>query len=267
MNPMRLLRKKGAPLGQHFLTSSDIAKQIALASGAKEGSTVLEVGPGKGILTKELLALGANVIAIEKDPSLVSVLKEKFKEKIDKKQLTLIEGDARTLIYQSVPEGVSYSVAANIPYYITGELIRLFLTAKNQPENISLLIQKEVAQRIAKSNKESLLSLSVKAYGTPVYVKTIKAGSFSPPPKVDSAILKIENISRDNFKNISEETFFEVLRLGFGQKRKTLLGNLKKRFPKELLEKVFAELSLEPKMRAEDLQTRTWFNLIGRINS
>ena len=258
--------KGGARLGQHFLTSSSIAKTIAESSGAKKGSLVLEVGPGKGILTKEILSLGANVTAIEKDSQMIQILKEVFQGEIKSKQLKLVEGDARTFINKNIPTK-KYSVAANIPYYITGELIRLFLTAKKQPETISLLIQKEVAQRIVKSKKESILSLSVKAYGTPVYVKTVKAGSFNPPPSVDSAILKIENVSRKNFKKISEKDFFELLHIGFGQKRKTLLGNLRKGLKNkgDELEKAWEKLSLDKNIRAEDLPLEVWIKLTSLI--
>ena len=125
-------------------------------------------------------------------------------------------------------------------------------------------MQKEVADRIARSNKESILSLSVKAYGTPQYIGTVKAGSFNPPPKVDSAILKIEHISRDYFKDVSETTFFELLHTGFGQKRKQLLGNLKRVYGVRV-EKVWQSLSLETNIRAEDVQLHTWLEIAKHV--
>ena len=265
-----LFRGGGAKLGQHFLTSASIAETIAIESGAAKGSVVLEIGPGKGMLTRELLTLGAHVVAVEKDSEMVHILNETFPEEIEGGSLTLIEGDARDLLTKefvnlTLPE--NYSVAANIPYYITGELIRLLLTAPHQPQRIALLIQKEVAERIARSKKESLLSLSVKAYGTPRYVKTVKAGSFNPPPKVDSAILTIEGISRSNFKNVSEKTFFEALHAGFGQKRKTLMGNLRKVYGKEVVEPLWPQLELDPTIRAEDVSLHNWLAVSEAIGS
>lgn len=244
---MRLRRTP--KLGQHFLTSPAIVKAVADAGHLEPGETVVEVGPGKGILTRELLKAGARVYAIEKDSVLVATLNETFKKEIADGSLTLIEGDARVA---RINLATSYKVIANIPYYITGELMRMFLTTEHQPTTIVFLIQKEVAERIVKSKKESLLSLSVKVYGTPRYVKTVKAGSFSPPPSVDSAILAIDNISRKNFEHASEEKFFVLLHAGFGQKRKTLVGNLKKAG-------LYREgMPLDPKVRAEDVSLETW---------
>lgn len=264
-----LFRRSGAKLGQHFLTSASIAEKIAKESGAASGVTILEIGPGKGILTQELLKLGAHVIAVEKDPDMVRILNETFSKDITNDRLTIIEGDARDFLTKdferlSLPQ--DYSVAANIPYYITGELIRLFLTAEHQPKNIALLIQKEVAERIARSQKESLLSLSVKAYGTPHYIQTVKAGSFNPPPKVDSAILTIRDISRKHFGDVSEKSFFDALHIGFGQKRKTLMGNLKREYGKEIVESPWDALDLDPNIRAEDVSLDEWLRIAKKIS-
>ena len=258
----------GAKLGQPLLTNRAIAAKIARDAGAANGAAVLEVGPGKGILTAELLRLGARVVAVEKDPSMVAALHERFGAEIKEGALHLIEGDARDLLgayLNALKLPKTYTVAANIPYYITGELIRLFLTAPVQPTRIALLVQKEVAERIARTKKESLLSLSVKAYGTPHYVQTVKAGSFNPPPKVDSAVLSIEDVSRKHFKQVSEEDFFMILHAGFGQKRKTLLGNLKRAFPehKERFVALWKKLDLAEDVRAEDVPLDTWLSLVA----
>lgn len=261
---MKLFSKqRGAPLGQHLLTSSAIAREVALAVHVSPGELVLEVGPGKGMLTRELLALGAQVVAIEKDSAMVAVLLHAFAKELEAGQLRVIEGDARdVLTAEPTPLTSPYNVVANIPYYITGELIRLFLTAPVQPSAISLLVQKEVAERIARDKKESLLSLSVKAYGTPRFVKTVRAGSFNPPPTVDSAILAIHDISRKNFESISEETFFELLHVGFGQKRKTLSGNLRRAgFDAALISTVFERVGLSEKARAEDVSLDVWLEV------
>jgi 16S rRNA (adenine1518-N6/adenine1519-N6)-dimethyltransferase len=171
----------------------------------------------------------------------------------------LINGDILDSKFE-IPDS-PYKLVANIPYYITGQIIRKFLTTQNQPQKMALLVQKEVAERIiARDKKESLLSISVKAYGTPFFIKTVKAGAFTPVPKVDSAILLVDGISRDFFKGISEERFFEILHAGFAHKRKQLSGNLKAVFG-DSLQKKLADCDISPKARAEDLSLSEWKSL------
>lgn len=277
-------KKKGARLGQHLLTSRDIARAVVAAGDVRPGDTVLEVGPGKGMLTRELLDAGAKVVAIEKDREMVATLRETFTTHIAEDTLTLVEDDARTILNaQCSMLNAPYKVIANIPYYITGELLRLFLTAPVQPSAVALLVQKEVAERIAGNGKrgkgkvkESLLSLSVKVYGAPRYVRTVKAGSFNPPPSVDSAILAITNISRKCFASgggdasSREKTFFELLHVGFGQKRKTLLGNLKRGWSAvgaARLEKMWEEFGLAKDVRAEDVPLEKWLELASKLTA
>ncbi|MEK7509614.1 MAG: 16S rRNA (adenine(1518)-N(6)/adenine(1519)-N(6))-dimethyltransferase RsmA [Patescibacteria group bacterium] len=247
---------RGARFGQHFLNAPWVARELVKNAALHPSETVVEVGPGKGALTKQLLAHGAHVVAIEKDPILVSTLQKTFKMEITEGKLKVVEGDIRDI----TPEKLgldSYAVAANIPYYITGEIIKHFLTAQKQPRAIALLIQKEVAERIiARDGKESILSLSVKAYGTPSIVARVPRSCFNPPPRVDSAILLIENVSRNFFKDVSEEAFFNVIRAGFASKRKFLANNLKKvmKNPEALL----ATCDLPQKSRAEDVLLEKW---------
>lgn len=252
-----MLAKKS--LGQNFLTNTGIVLSIVDAAYLKEGDSVLEIGPGKGILTEELLKRGVFVTAVEKDTDLIPYLEGKFSKELSTKQLILIHAD----ILEFEPSFTEkYSVVANIPYYITGLIIRKFLTHKNQPEKMVLLVQKEVAERIiASDKKESLLSLSVKAYGTPTYIKTVKAGSFTPAPKVDSAILLIDHVSRSSFEGISEDRFFEILHAGFAHKRKQLFGNLRAVFNDDILREKMKSSGLSEKVRAEDLTLSDWHNL------
>lgn len=246
-------------LGQHLLTNPHVGVKVADAAGVTKNTLVLEVGPGKGALTQELLARGAHVIAVEKDPAMVAVLKDVCATEIKNKQLTLVESDARDYLRTThhLLRTTPYVVAANIPYYITGELLRTFLTATHQPQTIALLVQKEVAERVAREKKESILSLSVKVYGTPRYVATVKRGNFAPPPKVDSAVLAITDISRKNFEHVSEESFFSVVKAGFAQKRKTLAGNLKRAFGDTF--------GVPEKVRAEDVPLDSWLTLARQL--
>ncbi len=246
-------------LGQNFLNSqSAIAKIVETGKVAKE-DLILEIGPGRGALTKALLQAGAKVFAVEKDAELIPFLTEKFSPEIASGQLTLVHDDILNLDFSDFE---TYKLIANIPYYLTGQIIRYFLETKHQPKLMVLMLQKEVARRIVASNhKESLLSISVKAYADPKYIKTIPAGNFTPAPKVDSAILLIENIDKNNFQQyrIEEKAFFEILRRGFAQKRKLLKNNL------SLTEEQLNNLGLSTNIRAEELTTNQWFQLAQKL--
>jgi len=247
-------------LGQNFLMHARIAERIA-AVAAIDGQTVLEIGPGTGMLTRALLARAKKVIAVEADAELVAELEVRFSAEIKTKQFTLFHTDIRkfnlNLISRySVKDG--YHVVANIPYYLTGEIFRMFLSAAQQPSSMTLLVQKEVAERIARSRKESILSLSVKAYGEPKYEFTVPRGAFRPAPKVDSAVLSIRNISRTNFASTKEEEhFFALLHAGFAHKRKLLRNNLG-----ELVEeKALRAAGVSEGTRAEDVPLPEWLAL------
>lgn len=249
------MTRTGAKLGQHFLIHSWAARALAHAANIAPGETFLEIGPGKGVLTKELLTLGP-VVAVEKDPELVAKIRESYSEQLASGALHLVESDVRDVTPESLGLD-SYVVAANIPYYITGEIIRQFLTAEHQPRSLALLVQKEVAQRIV-SKKESILSLSVKAYGKARIAEKVPKKHFSPPPKVDSAILVITDVSKDFFTDISEENFFAVVHAGFASKRKFVSNNLGVTFGKEKALEALAAAHVPEKARAEDIAIATW---------
>ncbi len=243
-------------LGQNFLTSIPARIAIVKAGEIHKGETILEIGPGKGMLTVGLLDAQARVVALEKDTELIPLLSELFK---DYKNFTLLEGDALT--YE--PTFHHYKLIANIPYYITGAILSRYLTFKHQPAMMVVLVQREVAERIvAKDGKHSLLSLSVQAYGTPTIPYRVSRGSFYPIPNVDSAVLKIENINRNNFKNqYHEDTFFQMLHAGFAHKRKFLIRNLETVTGKGALLAYFHQLKISEKARAEDVTLDTWLSL------
>jgi 16S rRNA (adenine1518-N6/adenine1519-N6)-dimethyltransferase len=259
------MHMRGARLGQHFLKDAWAARALAHAAHARPREPILEIGPGKGILTRELLLLGSPVVAVEKDEALVALLHEKFSTEILSHSLTIIPGDIRA--FDPGEAGLAagaYAVAANIPYYITGEIIRQFLSCAVQPHTMALLIQKEVAERIV-SHTESILSLSVKAYGTPRMVHKVPRRHFSPPPSVDSAIIAIEHISKDFFRDISEDAFFALVRTGFAAKRKMLINNLSAIAPKEVLIQVFAECDIDLTARPENVSIELWKQLALRL--
>lgn len=244
---MKIFPKKS--LGQNFLTSVGAVEKIIETADLSAEDVVLEIGPGKGILTERLSEKSKKVVAVEKDNDLAKDLKEKFKGK----NVEVINQD----ILEFDPPKENYKLVANIPYYITGEILRKFLSSQNQPELAVLLVQKEVAERIV-SEKGSLLSISVKVYGEPKLIQKVKAGSFFPKPKVDSAILKIENLSKSFFQNFSEEKFFETLKNGFKHKRKKLSSNLKN--PQALL-----DCGLDKNIRPEELNISDWKCLVEKL--
>ena len=253
-------------LGQNFLMHRQTAERIVKAAKLPKNALVLEVGPGTGMLTKELLRADMRVRAVEADFALIPTLEETFKEEIREKRLVLTAADIRSFDTETISE--PYHLVANIPYYITGEIIRQFLTAANQPLSMTLLVQKEVAERIARTKKESLLSLSVKVYGTPEYAFTVPRGAFLPAPNVDSAVLHIADISRKSFTLLEEEArFFALIRAGFAQKRKRLMKNLGERFAKEDIAAACKTAGLDENARAEDLSLETWMILTRAIKT
>jgi 16S rRNA (adenine1518-N6/adenine1519-N6)-dimethyltransferase len=250
-------------LGQHFLNSPAIPERLCAAGEVVAGEVVVEIGAGTGRLTKALLARGATMIAIETDPRAIAVLTGTFTSEINQKTLVISEQDARALDLSGL--GLTdhgYKVVANIPYYLSGLLLRTFLEHPTlQPSTLVFLVQKEVAERIARDRKSSLLSLSVAVFGEPTYVMTVGRGHFSPPPKVDSAIIAVKNISRERLGDIPSAHFFKLLHLGFGQKRKQLLRNLASHYTRPFLETIFTHGHLPLDSRAEDLSLAQWLTL------
>ncbi len=267
-------------LGQHFLKSERALNTIVASAELAPTDTVLEIGPGQGALTEKLLATSCLLLAVEKDDFLFEQLKQKFQKEIASGQLNLIHDDILNFDPKSYQlEASSYKLVANIPYNITGAILEKFLSATHQPARMVLLVQKEVAERIVGQLrgsttkwKESILSISVKAYGVPRYVETVRAGSFVPAPTVDSAIIGIENISKNFFADFStpfaqdfgesrEKAFFSLLQAGFQSKRKKLSSNLAKIYPKERVLEAFQTLNLDENTRAEDVSVKNWQKL------
>lgn len=228
------------------------------AAEISSADLVLEIGPGKGALTEKLLPRARQVFAVEKDERLVFYLTLKFKEEFKQNKLMIIGADILKFDPASVGlQAGGYKIVANIPYYITGELLRHFLSEVASPSRMVLMTQKEVADRIlASDGKESILSISIKAYGEPKYLETVNAEFFTPKPKVDSAVIVIDKISKDFFVDVSKERFFNVVKRGFAHKRKLLANNLE--IVTEAGRKVFTDCGVAQNARAENLTLRQW---------
>jgi len=266
------MHKAKKSLGQNFLKSEIALKKIVEVGEIKKSDVILEIGPGKGALTEKLLASGCQLIAVEKDRELFEFLREKFAEQIKSGSLILLNEDILKFQISNF-QFPKYKIIANIPYNITGAILKKFLTTEKQPERMVLMVQHEVASRIvARDGKESILSISVKAYGEPKMIMRVNKRYFSPAPKVDSAIIEIKNISKKNFlplpslplakgevpkaEGVSESKFWEMVKNGFAHKRKKLSSNLKGVISPEKLSSV----NLGNK-RAEDLTLSDWINL------
>ena len=248
-------------LGQHFLLNEEILNQIIATAKLKKHDIVVEIGAGMGNLTEKLAMKVKKVIAVEKDINLIDYLQEKLK---DKKNVKIIHADALKINLKNIKlKDNNYKVVANIPYYITSPLLKKFLTTKIRPILITLLIQKEVAQRIiAKPPYLNILALSVQFFGKPKIIKLVPKENFWPKPEVDSAILKIEMKSKKPDINL-EKNFFKLVKAGFAKKRKTLVNslNLTLKIPKEDILKLLKQNKINPLTRAQEISFPKWINL------
>lgn len=252
-------------LGQYFLkTASVTALMIQAAKKEPLVDIVLEIGPGKGMLTRALCQTFKNIIAVEKDPWLAEGLNRNLEiERV--KNCKVISGDILKTDWQKLVGETPYAVIANIPYYLTSRLIRTFLESKRQPTYMILMVQKEVGERIvAKPPHMNLLALSVQTYGKPEIIAGVSRKEFTPEPRVDATIVKISKISRGFFKEhrISENDFFAMLRAAFSQKRKQIGNTLTLVFgPKGSAEWHIRQAGVSPKSRAQELSLNEWIAL------
>ena len=249
-------------LGQNFLNNKNIIKQIIESANLTADDVVLEIGPGKGILTEELVKKAEKVIAVEIDRELVGPLRDKFK---DVSNVEIIEGDILKISLNEFAKNYNlktenYKLIANIPYYITSPIIRMFLEAEFPPKEMILMIQKEVAERIvAKPGNHSILSLSVQYYADPEILFYVDKSNFDPAPEVDSAVIHVTR----NVKRVAQEetdAFFRVARAGFCAKRKTLINNLSNSFhlnKKEVEDRLNA-IGIKFNVRAQELDIEKW---------
>ncbi len=251
--------------GQNFLMDETVLEDMIDEAQVGKKDVVLEIGPGIGNLTERLLARAKKVISIEKDPQFTNVLKS-LKKQHDNFEYEL--GDALIVNFQKMIGDVPYKVVANIPYYITGKIVQLFVKAEHKPTSLTLLMQKEVAQNIvSKPGQLNLLAISTQLYGEARLVTVVQANKFYPAPKVDSAVVHIDLYSKPKYKIDDEAKLFRTLRACFAGKRKqlhnTLTNNLK--LEKSLVEKVLQELKIEPTIRPQQLTIQQWLDLTKKL--
>ncbi len=253
--------------GQHFLMDETVLEDMIDAAEVTKEDVVLEIGPGIGNLTERLLPRAKKVFSVEKDPQFLPVLKS-LETKFDNFQYELTDILSFNFNEKLKKHG-KYKVVANIPYYITGKIIQLFVRAKFKPQSLTLLVQKQVAQNIvAEPGDLALLGISVQLFGTAKVVQVVPAHKFHPAPKVDSAVIHVELPEKPLFENYDEQKLFKVLKACFAGKRKqlhnTLVNNLL--LDKELVEKTLAQLKIDPKIRPQQLTIKEWLALTKLIN-
>lgn len=267
-HPKALLERFGLTpkksLGQNFLFDEQILAQIVAAAEVTADDEVLEIGPGLGALTRQLAATARRVVAVELDDRLLPLLHSQLDAFAN---VQIIHGDILTQIPAQFFVAPTYKVAANVPYYITGAILRHLLSGPVKPVLMALTIQKEVAQRLTAGPGElSLLAVSVQYYGRPRLVGTIKAGAFWPRPEVDSAIVTIDLRQRPTTWT-DDEAFFRVARAGFSQKRKQLKNNLRGLgISAESLAQALIQADIDGRRRAETLSLTEWVRLVAALS-
>lgn len=245
-------------LGQHFLHDESVVADMLGAAKVSQQDTVLEVGPGIGVLTSALVQRAGHVICYELDDQLAQLVRDQGADNLE-----VVAGDALKLPLPPRGSALPYKVVANIPYSITGALIRRLITSLPAPQSITLLVQKEVAERmVASPGQMSLLSVAVQLHGEPRIVRTVPPESFWPAPKVDSAVVHVDLVDGLTL-DVDEKQFMRLVKFGFAQKRKQLKNTLAAGLHVEpaRIEQVLAEVGIATTARAQELSLNEWQRL------
>ncbi|MCA9324519.1 ribosomal RNA small subunit methyltransferase A [Candidatus Saccharibacteria bacterium] len=258
----RVVPKKS--LGQHWLRDEDALGAMLQAADVAHDDTVLEIGPGLGTLTKHLLQRAAQVIAVEFDATLATNLQSNLhlEDGPINDKLTVVQQDILSFDLTSVP--APYKVVANIPYYLTSNLIRVLSESSNPPEIAVLLMQKEVAERVcAEPGNMSILSVTAQYFWEVSLDRVVPADLFEPAPKVDSQILVMHYRQKPLFDSVDTKQFFRLVKAGFGQKRKTLENSLSGglHMSKEEARSLLEKANVSPQTRAQALSLADWHSI------
>lgn len=249
-------------LGQHWLRDRLVLEHIANCAEITPTDTVLEIGPGLGTLTSELLRRASKVTAVEFDQDLARRLPAQFPGK----NLEVVVSDILAYDLSAQPRG--YKVVANVPYYITSKIVQLLMTSQNKPAIAVLLIQKEVAERLAATPGDmSILAISAQIFAEVSLGDVVPAELFTPPPKVDSQVVVLKTRQTPLVARADEKQFFKVVKAGFSAKRKKLRSSLAGGLgiSKQEAEALLKQASISPDARAEDLSIEEWKALAERL--
>lgn len=249
-------------LGQHWLRDEESLQAIVKAAGINKSDTVLEIGPGLGTLTRELVKDARKVVAVELD----EVLAHRLNSELPVGNLLIKQQDILQFNLNELP--LDYKVVANIPYYLTGNIIRMFTEASNPPKAMTLLVQKEVAERIfAKAGQMSILAVAAQLEYEVKLGKIIPAEKFIPTPKVDSQILSFKKRSKPLFNDLSKSNYMRIVKAGFAEKRKKLRSSLAAGLgmEKTQLDQILARAGINGDLRAQNLTLKQWYKIYQEL--
>ncbi len=254
--------------GQNFLINNSVYKKIVEASNITSKDNIIEVGPGLGMLTKKLSGEANKVLAVELDDIICNYLIGKFKDtNVKVLNKNVLDDLPITENYLNIYfGGQNYKVVANLPYNITSIFLRKLLASKVAPLSITLMLQKEVVERLmASPGKMNILAISVQLYCDLEFIDAVPKNNFWPEPKVDSAIIKL--IPRQKYA-VDEKRFFQIVKIGFSAKRKKLKNNLSAglRAGTDVIEKILATLDFNPNIRAQELSIEDWLKLVEKLS-
>lgn len=256
--------------GQNFLIDKIVLDKLIQVADLKPTDTVLEVGAGFGVITKELFKFARRVIAVELDRKMIPIISRNVK---NVKNLELVNADVLKLNFTDLGlHASSFKIIANLPYNITSHFLRQRLTQSPQPERMVLIVQREVAERIcALAGKMSLLSVSAQFYSEPRLISLVPRVAFWPEPEVDSAIVEMRAIGKKREQpaspSIDDNNFFRLVRIGFSARRKMLKNNLANglKLDEEIAKQALEKIGLDAKIRAQDLSVKQWLDLAGEL--
>lgn len=272
----RILSKHGftfsKALGQNFLINPDVCPQMAESLSADENTGVLEVGPGIGVLTKELCRVAGRVVSVELDKRLFPVLDETLAEfdNLEIINADVMEIDLNKLIEEKFSGCSSVKVCANLPYYITSPVIMTLLESKLPVDEIVVMVQKEAGERLCAevgSRMAGAVTVAVNYYADSEILFDVNRDSFMPSPKVDSVVIRLAVRKNSKFEVSNEKKFFSLVKCAFSQRRKTALNSISNTMgvPKDKISAVFTELGLDTNIRAEKLTMNDFINIADRL--
>lgn len=254
-------------LGQNFLIDKNFVDKIVDAA-AIENQNVLEIGPGIGTITYEMAKQAKKVVAIEIDQSLIPILDENLEEFANAKVINqdILKTDLKKLVEEEF-NGESFKVVSNLPYYITTPIIEMLITTGLPCDDMTIMVQKEVAERMVagESDKEySSLSVFIKFYTEAEVITNLPKSVFMPQPKIDSTILNLKLRIYD--ENVNQDLLFKLVRAGFNKRRKTILNSMSDVIEKDRLKEAFAKVNLAENLRAENLSIDDFINLTNELS-
>ena len=257
--------------GENYLVDGNVMHNITAAAGVKKDDTILEIGPGFGALTFDLVSTGANIFAVEKDKKAFAIFKELVKD--DFPNLKLFNEDILEFDIKKISRSGKIKVIGNLPYYITTPIMERLIENRAAISSALIVVQKEVADRFlasAGSKDYSSITCYIQYYTKPKYICTIKRTSFYPEPDVDSGLVRFDILDKPAVKVKDEELFFKIVRGAFNQRRKTIINSLSRKevldVPKEQLAKILERAGISPISRPEDLKIESFAQISNSLN-